>query len=397
MEYRYEARDSDGRAVQGTLEAPDEGEAAAALRARGLFPTALLPQVPAAASAERVWGGWVKSSDVSLFLSQLALMLRSGLTLLYALETMAREANKPGLRACAGRLGTAVQAGRPLSEAMAEERLIPGVVPNLVRTAEATGELDTAFDRAAVFVERRAALRVQLVSSLAYPAVVVVAAAGVFWFLTTRVVPKFASFLAQRGVALPWTTQALMDVSGFLTAHGTAVLLGVAASAAGLAIASTRPRGRRALERCVFWIPVAGALLQAAAMAQLARTLALLLRSGLPLLEALESLKGSVTFATYQDVIERARARVIQGATLAKSLEDPLVPRLGLQVVTVGEETGALEQVVTELANHYEQRVQQLVRILSSLIEPVLLVVIGGMVGFVYFSFFQAVFRLAGA
>lgn len=404
MEFGYDALDAQGRQVAGTLEAPDEGSAAATLRARGLFPTALRPgaarsATPATATGARRRGLLprpVKSSDVSLLLAQLALMLRSGLTLLHALDTLSREASLPALGACCGRLAAAVQAGRPLSQALeAEQRLLPPLVARLVKTAEATGELDQAFDRAAEFIDRRAALRAQLVTSLTYPAIVVLAATGVFWFLTTQVVPKFASFLAQRRVALPWTTQRLMDLSGFLTSYGPALLWALAGLVAVLAAAWRTEGGRRALERCALAIPGVGGVLEAAAMVHITRTLGLLLKSGLPLLEALQTLSSSASLRCYGDVLARARERVVAGATLAASLQDRLIPPLGLQVVAVGEETGALEEVVRELSEFYDRRLQQLVRTLSSLVEPALLVVVGGMVGFVYLSFFQAVFRVA--
>src|SRR5690606_22297801 len=185
---------------------------------------------------------------------------------------------------------------------------------------------------------RRAALRAQLVTSLTYPAIVVLAATGVFWFLTTQVVPKFATFLAQRRVALPWTTQRLMDLSGFLTNYGPALLWALAGLIAGLAVAWRTEGGRRALERCALAIPGVGGVLEAAAMVHITRTLGLLLKSGLPLLEALQTLSTSATLRCYGDVLARARERVVAGATLAASLQDRLIPPLGLQVVAVGEE-----------------------------------------------------------
>ena len=401
MEFEYQALSFDGERSVGVIEAPDEAAAAASLRGRGLFPTRLLPGGGAAAPARteakpgRSWPGLVRSADVAMFLSQLGLMLRSGLTLLYALEAMSREASKPALRACAQRVGAAVQAGRPLSEALAAERLLPAELPRLVQTAEATGALDQAFERCATLVERRAELRLQLMTSLAYPFVVVVATCGVFVFLTTKVVPKFAALLARRRVSLPWTTQKLMDVSEFLIAHGPAIGAWAIALVVLLAAAWHTARGRRAIERAALSTPVVGKLLQASALSSIARTLGLLLQSGLPLLQSLQAVRGTTSFATYQDVMDRAHERVTRGSALAPSLDDPLIPAVSRQVVAVGEETGALDEVVSGLGEFYERRVQQLVRTLSSLVEPVLLIVIGGMVGFVYLSFFQAVFRVA--
>lgn len=401
MEFRYDALDVQGGRSAGTVEAPDEAGAAASLRARGLFATRLVPaggSAPGEAGPGRRgwrWPGVVRSGDVAMFLSQLALMLRSGLTLLRALQTMSREAGKRRLRACAGRLAEAVQAGRPLAEALAAERLLPPVLPRMARAAEVTGELDEAFARAADHVERLAALRLQLVTSLAYPAIVVLAAIGAFVFLTTQVVPKFASLLAQRGVALPWTTQTLMDVSDFMVRYGLHLGLALLALAALAGVASRTTAGRRVLERLALAVPVVGHLIQASALAGLTRTLGLLLRSGLPLLQALQALEGTIGLRSYEDVVARARDGVTRGASLAASLRDPLVPAVSLQVVSIGEETGGLDEVIAGLADYYERRTRQLVRTLATLAEPALLVLIGGMVGFVFLSFFQVLFRVA--
>lgn len=395
MRYAYDALDADGSRVAGVLDAPTETEAVDALRQRGLFPTGVTPDA-LGVPAERAPLPWpVTSTDRSLFLNQLALMLRSGLTLLSALQSLSKNASKPALRACARRLGAAVREGRPLSAAFEAERHFPPVIARLAATAEATGELEQALSRGAELIERRAELRRQLLTSLTYPTIVILAAAAVFVFLTTQVVPKFAALLAQRGVALPWSTQVLLDVSAFLTAYGPWVAAALALAGVGLLVAWRTPGGRNVLESILFRVPVLGGALQAAAMTHLMRTLALLLRSGLPLIASLRTLGPTSPFLRYSGLVERARQAVIRGASLARAFDAPLFPRLGLSVLAVGEDTGSLDEVAAELGEFYDQRLQHRLRTLSSLIEPALLIVIGGMVGFVYFSFFQAIFRVA--
>lgn len=396
MRFRYEALDGGGTLLKGSLDAAGEAEGIAALREQGLFPTRLLPGESLEAKEGRSGIAWpVTSGDKSLFMGQLALMLRSGLTLLTALETLARTSAKPRLRACARRLATSLREGRPLSSALEQEPLFPTIVARLTATAEATGELETAFERAGVVIERRSELRRQLVTSLSYPTLVVVAALSVFVFLTTQVVPKFAALLASRGVALPWTTQALLDLSSLLVNHGPAVLVVVSLGVLSLIAAWRQERGRAVMEGVLFRVPVIGSVLQAAAMAHVLSTLSLLLRSGLPLLESLQVLVPTVASQRFRALLERAHSAVLSGATLARALEDPLFPSLGRQVVAVGEETGALDEVAARLGAFYDQRLERLLKTLSSLVEPALLIVIGGMVGFVYFSFFQALFRVA--
>ncbi|MCO5172215.1 MAG: type II secretion system F family protein [Planctomycetes bacterium] len=399
MRVAYVALDEHGREVKGGLDAPDLPQAAATLRGQGLFPLEL-GEASTARAAAPTGAGWrpsfVRTSDLVLFLSELGLMLRTGLSLLQALETLSQVLGSTALRRCAGRLSTAVQSGRTLSSALEDERrLFPPVVVHLVRMAEATGELDQAFARAAEYLERRAALRNQVISSLLYPAVVILVSAGVFWFLTTNVVPKFARFLERRQGALPWTTQLLMDISGWIQAWGPTLLVGLAGALLALLAARATARGRAALDRAVLSIPLVGLVARTAAMSHLGRTLGLLLRSGLPLHESLTILAGSFQNTSYQAHVAAARERVVRGASLAESLRGPLVSPLCTQVVGVGESTGALDEVLDELGTFYDRRLQALLRTFSSLIEPAILLVVGGMVGFVYLSFFQAIFRLA--
>lgn len=397
MRVSYVALDEQGREVQGGLDAPDLQQAALTLRGQGLFPLDLAEgRAARAPAAPSTLPSFVGTADVVLFLSELGLMLRTGLTLLQALDTLSQVLGSRGLRACAGRLSTALQAGRPLSAALEDEgRIFPPVVAHLVRMAEATGELDQAFARAAEYLERRAALRSQVVTSLIYPVVVVLVAGGVFWFLTTRIVPKFAKFLERRHGALPATTQTLMDVSAFMQQWGPSLLLALAGAVAALLVARRTAAGRAAVDHGVLRVPLLGGIARTAAMAHLGRTLGLLLRSGLPLHESLTILGGSFENRAYADHVARAREKVVQGATLAQSLAGPHVTPLTTQVIGVGEQAGALDEVLSELGDFYDKRLQARLRTLSSLVEPAILLVVGGMVGFVYLSFFQAIFSLA--
>jgi type IV pilus assembly protein PilC len=398
MQIAYVALDERGHEVRGGLEAADPAGAAAKLRGQGLFPVELAEARDAAPSAGAPADGgfaWVRAADVVMFCNQMALMLRTGITLLEALRALAVRQGKAPLRAAARRLSEAVQAGAPLSRALeAEGQVFPPLVAQLVSTAESTGQLDLAFDRAAHYLDRRAALRAQLVSSLIYPAVVVLVSAAVFWFLTTKVVPKFAAFLAGRSVALPWSTQLLLQISDFLSRYGVALALGAAGVAAVGLLGYRTARGRRAFDRVVLSLPPVGGILRTAAMLHLSRTLGLLLRSGLPLLESLRVLEGSFPNRTYAAVVAEAREAVVRGALISEGFDAPVVSPLCRQVMAVGEQTGALDEVLEELGAFYDRQLQQRIKTLATLVEPALLLVIGGMVGLIYLSFFQAVLQL---
>lgn len=398
MRIDYLAIDERGAQVKGGLEATDTAGAAAQLRAQGLFPLELTPGRGGALAAAPGWlPAYVRSADVVLFLSQLALMLRTGLTLLQALETLERSSSRAGLRRVAQRLSQTVSGGRPLSAGLEVERaLFPPIAVQLVRTAEATGELADALDQSAEYLERRAALQMQLMTSMTYPALVLLIGGATFWFLTTKVLPKFAAFLAARGGTLPTSTQLLLDVSAFMQAWGGGVLAALALSVAALLVLRRTTRGRLATDRVGLSLPIVGALLRSAAQAHLGRTLGVLLRSGLPLVESLRLVSESYSNRCYGDLVLRARERVVQGMPLASSLEHAVVSAMTTQVVAVGEQTGALDDVLLQLGEFFDRRLQAHVRTLSALVEPAIIVVVGGMVGFVYLSFFQALFSLVG-
>jgi len=394
----YLALDEAGREVRGDVEAVHRGAAASLLRARGLRPLELnerSPSQPRELAARVRLPSFVSTGDRVQFLRQIALMLRSGLTLLESLEALSQTNSSSALRKVARRLSARVQAGTPLSGALERERTFPSLVAHLVRTAEATGELEGACQRAAEFLESRAALRYQLMSSLFYPGIVLAGAVGVFWFMTTQVVPKFAAFLAGRGRALPWTTQTLMDLSAWLVAHGASLLYGSGALVAALILVWRTERGRTLVDRVTIRTPGLALILRTASMAHLGQTLAMLLGSGLPLLEALRVAASTFGHRGYRAILSRAAERVVHGASLAQSLEHPTVTPLFLHLVAIGERTGALDGVLSEVGEHYQGRLQRLLRVMSGLVEPVVIVIVGGMVGFVYVSFFQALFSLA--
>ncbi|RMG16945.1 MAG: type II secretion system F family protein [Planctomycetota bacterium] len=394
---RYLALDAAGRERRGVVEARDPADAATRLRKRGLHPVELTSvAAPRRAAGVRSGGElWLRSGDKVLFLSQLALMLRSGLTLLHALDALAERAERAALRALAGRLRDAVVRGQALSEALASERLFPPLLAHLVRTAESTGRLDEALRRAAESIERRAALRFQVLTSLTYPAIVLLVSGGVFWFLTARVVPRIARFLAGRGVELPWTTALLVDISEVVTGYGPWITGACAAACVTLLCAYRTRRGRFLLDGATLRVPLVGGVLRAASLAHFGRTLSVLLRSGLPMLQALEALGPTVRNQSVARSLARAAEAVRRGASLSAALAGPGLTPLAEQVIAVGERTGALDDVLEELAAHYEVLVQRRLKTLASLVEPALLLVVGGLVGLVYISFFHAVFQLA--
>lgn len=418
MLFRYVALDSGGREVKGELEAPDQKTAAALLRKQGLLVAELTRRggrpgtaVGGTAPAEgegsdllrrlrtafgRLWP--IRDRDRITFLRQGALMLRSGLTLLQCLEEAGRATPKVRFAEALGRVSGAIQSGMSFSAAMAGEgRTFPLIVVKLVESAEASGEMDTVLDQLADHLEKKAQLRTNLLSSLLYPAIVVLVTVGVCAFLILKVIPKFVKFFASKNAALPWSTQFLMDLSGFLTRYGLPMLAASGLAVGALVFLYHTPGGRQLIDRGLLMLPLVGKLLTTAAMAHTGRTLAILLRSGVTILESLKIVRGIVSNRAIAACIEAASEQILGGKDLAGSLRHPVIPSLVPQVVGVGERTGALVHVLEELGQYYERQLQSITKTMSLLIEPVLILVIGVIVGFVYFAFFQAMFQLATA
>ncbi|MHC4340826.1 MAG: type II secretion system F family protein [Planctomycetota bacterium] len=396
--YRYEALGVGGQPVKGELDAVDERAAAAALRQRALFVLKLSATEAAAPTAQsrRIRRKSISAQDLAFFFREMALMTRSGVTLLQALQVCERQSPNPALSAVSGRLIDRIRAGRSFSQAMEkEERCFSRLMVRLVESAEATGELDPVLDRLADVIERRSHLRRSLLTSLAYPAIVFCASITVAVFLVLGVVPKFAGFFARRAVGMPWTTRTLLDISAWMQAYGIYLLAIVVIIAGAGTYSYLTKRGRLTADRAALSIPVIGQILKVAAFSQIAWTLGALLRSGVSLLESIRITAAATGNRALGLHLGTTTTRILEGGTLSRGLEHSLVPPIVPSLLAAGERSGAMTEVLAELSQFYQRDLEQRIRRMSNLVEPALILVVGGMVAFVYLAFFQAVLQLA--
>ncbi len=400
MHFTYTALDESGAERSGRLEGATPEEVASAIRGRGLFPIEI-NEVAATRMPPTGRRGFylpfVRLRDLAFFCRQLGLMLRAGLGLHSSLQLLARGEIHPRLARASERMAATVMRGTSLSEAIAAQgRLFPSMAASLVASAEATGELDGAFASLAAHFDRQAELRAQVMSALLYPLVVLLVSIGVIVFLVVKVLPRFAEFLSSRGAALPAATRFLLELGDFFRSQGVFLLLGAASVAALLWLAWGRPRGRSAIQRVLLSVPVVAGILRTGLLTRTFDCLATLLKSGLPLESSMRAAAMASGNAVFRTELERVAGRVLEGGALAPSLADSRVfPKIAVQVVGVGEETGALDEVMRELARFYDAVLTRRVRVLSTLFEPALLLFVGGIVAYVYYSFFQAVFYLS--
>jgi|GEM_PF-130865 len=421
--FRYTAVDEHGKEIQGRTEAGDEQAAVESLRRRSWLVLELAP-VPVGRSDGRGGSGatrggdgqalglreggdeppvrrhllgFVRERDRIFFFRQMALMLRSGLTLLQALQISARQTARAGLARTIDRLATSIQEGRSLSMALAgERRHFAPLTVKLVESSEATGELGPTLEEIASLLERKSQLRARLLTSLLYPAIVMVVSIVVALFLVLKVIPQFAGFFTRRNMSLPATTQALLDLSAWFQSNGIYLLAFLGLAAVALALAATTAPGRRWIDRNLLRVPMLGKLLTVASASRLTRTLSSLLKSGVTLLESLRLTQGTLGNRAFAGQVGAAADRILLGASLATGLRGAPIPALVPQVVGVGERSGALTSALDDLGQFYERELEASIRRMSAAVEPMMILIVSGMVGFVYIAFFQAVFQLVG-
>ena len=399
--FTYTLRDQFGRPQTGTRESASAAALAEALRTQGLLvltvETAEDPNEGEGASFDVRQLLPVRSVDVELALRQIAVMLRSGLTLLIALRTAAENADRPRFRQLLLQVSKRIEEGSSFADAMADHKVFDRLVVQLVRVGEATGFLDTVLARSAETLERRRQLRSQVLAAVGYPTVTLAGAIAVAAFMVLKVVPKLAEFLAVMGRGLPPSTQALVDLSNGIQAHGAmAGSLFVAALITGV-LAYLTPQGRLACDTLLLRLPVVGKLLRVAGTALFARAFAILIGSGVTVLEALRTVEDVVRNRMLNAVIVSAQQRVFSGGGLAETLarKRGFMPMLS-RMVAVGEASGTLDDVLDEVALFYEAQLAWQIKRFTALMEPTIIVVVGGVVGYVYISFFLALYSVAG-
>ena len=400
-QFEYEARDSQGKKTRGTVSAADERAVAIVLRRQALFLVRIIKSGAAPTNSTGILKGLftkrpqVSSQNLIFFYKQMDFMLRSGLTVLQGLQ-LSKSLVGGAFQDVVARMETDIQGGQRLSQAMAQHPTIfPQLSVNLVVAGESTGTLNVVFERLATFLERRLALRKQIISALTYPAIVMVATVVVVAFLLIKIIPTFARYITGKGNVLPASTQMMIDISAFVTAYGIYVLTAIATVLLAIVSYYKTSSGRKTIDGLMLRLPVLGNLMTVSAMTQMNWALAMLINSGLTVVDALKITSGMIGNRVVAEKVNAAPALVLAGKDLAGSLRHPVIPNLVIQMIVVGERTGSLGHVLQELGRYYEEALQHGIKRMTTLLEPMLLAVIASSVGFVYFSFFQAMFQLS--
>lgn len=402
--YAYKARDRTGKLVEAVMEAATSRDVAANLREKGLIPTEIaLPKTGMQADIKLpAWmdiGGKTNLRDVTVFSRQFATVINAGLPVVQSLAILQRQAEKASLKDALKKIREEVETGLQLSESMAKH---PGIFNRLyiylVRAGEASGNLDGILERIAAYQEKQAALRGKLKSAMTYPVVVLVIALAVTAFLLTGIVPQFAGILTQLGGELPLLTRMLMAISDFLKYQWWLLAIIIGGAVVGVTLFYRTNGGKHAIDGLLLRTPVVGDLIQKAAIASFSNTFGLLLKSGVNIIEAIEITKGTAGNVVIEDVLDEAKQAVQRGEQISVTLvnKPKVFPPLVSSMIAIGEETGNVDAMMEKIAGFYEREVNEAIEGLTAALEPMLIVFLGGIVGFIVAGMFLPMFAIIG-
>jgi type IV pilus assembly protein PilC len=396
--YAYRVRDREGRVLGGTLEADNEQAVVAKLRQLGYAPVSIEAEKGAGLKAEvRLPGsGRVKLKDLAVFSRQFATMINSGLSLLRALTILGEQTANKRLGQIVSVVRAEVEKGTSLSAAMAKHpKVFNRLYVSMVRAGEIGGFLDQVLVKVAETFENEVALRGKIRSAMTYPVVVFIMVLGIVGAMLLFIVPTFQALYESLGGTLPLPTRMLIGASNMLRKFFLLLVLGIGLLVYGFRRWKKTQRGRYALDRFKLKVKVFGPLFHKSALSRFARTLSTLIRSGVPILQALEIVGDTVNNAVISRAIRDVQDSVREGESLAAPLsKHATFPAMVVQMMAVGEETGALEVMLAKVADFYDQEVEAAVASLTSLIEPILIAVMGAAVGGMVVALYLPLFNI---
>jgi general secretion pathway protein F len=401
--YEYRALNSSGKSLKGILDADSDMVAREKLRASGIFPIEIkealskpkgLPSEPG--SVVRLLRG-VRPAEVSVMTRQLSTLLGAGVPLIGSLESLVAQITNPTFKKIMAQVKDSVNEGNSLALSLSQHpKVFPSIYVNMVQSGEASGSLDVVMDRLADFGEHQQALRSRFKAALAYPIFMSIVAIIVLFVLVTFIVPNITSVFAEMRQTLPLPTVVLIGVSDFLLSFWWVIVLALFCAILILRRIGKRPRGRYLRDRLKLRIPVVGQLNQKIALGRFARTLGSLLQSGVSLISALQIVSRIVDNVLIQEVIEKAGDEIQKGQSLAGSLsKSPWFSSMAVQMIAVGEQSGDLEGMLYKIAESQEREVESQITALTSMLEPVMILVMGVVVGFIVFSIILPIIEMS--
>ncbi len=395
--FSYQARDAAGRIVTGTQDALNEDNAVTSLMSRGLMVLSLQRKSVASRRRKKVWT--VKETDLVLFTRQLSTMIDAGISLVQALTALYEQCDKKrqrNLRYVISDITARVQGGETFHESIAKHpRVFNRLFTSMVKAGEHGGLLAEILDRLAGFLEDSARLRKKVKSAMTYPVVVISIAFAITTFLIVRVVPIFGEIFKDFGAKLPAPTQFLIDLSDFVRGEWYFLILGIGGTIFGLRAFLRSQRGKQLTDKWKLKLPVFGPLVHKICMSRFSRTFAQLIRSGVPILEVLDIVGGTSGNHVIETSIKSVSEAVEKGDNLSVALSKKSVfPPMLLRMVAAGEATGKIDTMLEKMADFWDEEIEAMLDALTSLIEPMLIVFLGVIVGGIVIAMFLPIFKL---
>ncbi len=396
-----------GKVVTGVRDAENARALRALLRKEGIFLTEVTAERAAAGSVgaggtvknlklKQFFTGRIKTSDIAILTRQLATLLGAGIPLVEALIALIDQVDHDRLKTIVTQVKDRVNEGSSLADALAEHpRAFSTLYVNMVRSGEHSGALDVVLIRLADFTEAQARLRSKVMGTMLYPAIMMVVGFGIVSILMTVVIPKISQMFTDMGATLPLVTRILIGIADFAREQWWLVLLLAALGGWGFVRWKRTEKGRAKWDAFVLRLPVVGPLVRMLAIARFSRTLATLLQSGVPLLTSMNIVKALVTNTVLSDVIEKARESIREGESIAGPLRrSGEFPPLVYHMIAIGERSGQLEEMLTNVANAYDAQVDTRIAALTSLLEPIMIVMMGAVIAFMVFSVLMPILQM---
>lgn len=395
--YTYRARDTSGKAVKGTMDASSKAELTDKLHKLGYMTTQVaeaLPEIRIESALERLRK--VHVEDMVAFNLQLANLIEAGISILPSLHTLREQVRNRKLRQAVEAVSIAIEAGQSFSEALsAHPQIFPKLFVSMVKAGEASGKLDIILTNYAAYCEKQAELRQKIKGAFFYPLLLLFASMGVVLFIVTFIIPQFAAIFMKVGIALPLPTLILYHVGVTLKQFWFSFVLFGILGFAGLQHYAGTATGRLLCDRLRLRLPLLGFIFRKAAVSRFSRTLGMLVTAGVPILQSLEIVKEVIDNEVLARAIENVHSAVEKGERISESLEiTKEFPIDALQMISVGEETGNLDEMLGKIADFYDRSVEYSLKKLTTVLEPLLLVMMGTLVGFIMASMLLPMFDM---
>ncbi len=396
--YTWKGRTIGGEIQTGELTLDSQEEALSALRKRRIIISSVREKKADMKMGLPKFGGGVSTRDLAIFTRQFATMINAGLPLVQCLDILSKQTEQESFRGVIAQVMRDVEAGTTLAEALGKKehaKVFDELFVNMVEAGEAGGILDNILQRLATYIEKAEALKRKIKGAMVYPAVVLSVAVLATSFMLIFIIPTFARMFSGFGAELPLPTKIVMGLSSFLRSYWWAMIGTGVATVVGLQRYYITEKGHLQIDTILLRVPVLGDVLRKGAVARFTRTLATLISSGVPILNGLEITARTAGNRVVQNAIMAARASIREGETIAAPLRQSTVfPQMVVQMISVGEETGALDDMLTRIADFYDDEVDTAVDSLTSLIEPIMIVVMGSIVGGMVIAMYLPMFKL---